>query len=91
MTTISIKPVTVSPSNVTPPLVANAAQVSNVVLQLGESASAYVCLGVSGEEESFTLLTRSTVPMTDTQYAKWGADDDYAVNCFLLNANLERA
>jgi len=91
MTTVAIKPVTVSPSNVTPPVIANAVQITNVDLQLGKSASAYVCLGVLGESESFTLLTRSTVAMTDAQYAKWGADDDYAVNCFLLNANLERA
>ena len=89
ITTVAIKPVTLSPSYVQPPQVADYAQVSSATVILGQSASGGVVLGTL-IEKVFTPMTGSTtVAMTDAQYAKWGEDDEYAVACFILNMGLE--
>jgi len=89
ITTVAIKPVTLSPSYVQPPQVADYAQVSSATVILGQSASGSVVLGTL-IEKVFTPMTGSTtVAMTDEQYAKWGEDDEYAVACFILNMGLE--
>jgi len=92
ITTVAIKPVTLSPSYVQPPQVADYAQVSSATVILGQSASGGVVLGNMSSDEVpvFQPLTGSTtVAMTDAQYAKWGIDDEYAVACFILNMGLE--
>ena len=92
ITIVAIKPVTLSPSYVQPPQVADYAQVSSATVILGQSASGGVVLGNMSSDEVpvFQPLTGSTtVAMTDEQYAKWGEDDEYAVACFILNMGLE--
>ena len=89
ITIVAIKPVTLSPSYVQPPQVADYAQVSSATVILGQSASGSVVLGTL-IEKVFTPMTGSTtVAMTNEQYAKWGEDDEYAVACFILNMGLE--
>jgi len=94
ITIVAIKPVTLSPSYIQPPQVADYAQVSSATVILGQSASGSVVLGHMSDDEVpvFVADTGSTtVAMTDEQYSKWGTDDEYAVACFILNMGLEPA
>ena len=91
---IKIKPVTLSPSYIQPPQVADYAQVSSATITFGKSASAGVVLGHMSADEVPVFVPdtgSTTVAMTDEQYAKWGENDEYAVACFILNMGLEPA
>lgn len=94
ITTVKIQPVTLTPSYIQPPQVADYAQVSNATIVFGKTASGSVVLGHMSEDEepAFVPDTGSTtIAMTDEQYAKWGEDDEYAIDCFLTNMGLVRA
>ena len=55
-------------------------------LDYGNTASAaYLLLDADGAE-----LLRGGVAMTAEQYANWGTNDDYAVDCFLQNIGVTR-
>ncbi len=53
----------------------------------GVGASAAVRLGTEDEDGNFVPAHSGsyTVAMTPEQYALWGTDDAYAVECFLTN------
>lgn len=89
---IKIKPVTLSPSYIQPPQVADYAQVSSATITFGKSASAGVVLGHMSADEVPVFVPdtgSTTVVMTDEQYTQWGTDDQYAIGCFLTNMGLE--
>lgn len=55
-------------------------------LTFGESASSnYALMDVDGLN-----LVCSSVSLTAEQYAAWGTDDTYAIDCFLSNLGLQR-
>ena len=91
---IAIQQVTVSsfPEVVT----ANRAEVSASMPLPGIGASGSIILGNESEPDEngnthFIAATGSwTVSMTAEQYAQWGTDDSYAVDCLLANLNLVR-
>ena len=41
--------------------------------------------------EDGALLASGNVQTTPEQYANWGENDDYVIDCFLINLGLERA
>jgi hypothetical protein len=93
MSIVKIKPVTVSPSYEVP-VIAEYAKVSTATVVFGKNASGNVVLGNMSNDKTpvFEALYGNTiVPMTDAQYAAWGTNDEYAIDCFLLNMGLERA
>ena len=91
---ITIKPVQIQtfPAVVT----ADRCEVMQISVLPGQGASGSVVLGTSDlgpdDTEIFRPLQGAiTVAMTAAQYAAWGTDDDYAVNCLLGNLGLVRA
>lgn len=54
-------------------------------------ASATVNVGSEDKDGNFIQKGGWTVAMTAEQYADWGTDDTYAIDCFLTNLGLERA
>lgn len=56
-------------------------------VQFGVSARSQYIL----QDEAGANLTSAFVAMTDEQYANWGTDDAYAIDCFLTNLGLTRA
>lgn len=91
---IKIQQVTIQsfPSVVT----ANRAEVSQISVIPGTGASGSVVLGNESAPDDkgvthFVPATGNyTVAMTPDQYAAWGTDDDYAINCMLANLGLVR-
>ena len=91
---IAIQQVTVSqfPEVVT----ANRCEVSQISVLPGVGASGGVVLGnesapdAEGKTTFVPCTGSTTVAMTAAQYAAWGTDDNYAVDCLLANLNLVR-
>lgn len=90
---IEIQQVTVSswPQTVT----ANRAQVSQIIVTPNNAASGHLLLGNEVADQLGNLIfvpvvNYTTVAMTPEQYAAWGTDDDYAIDCILTNAGLTR-
>lgn len=91
---ITIQPVQIQtfPAVVT----ADRCEVTQITVIPGVGASGYVVLGKESEpyEDGKTRFIPKqepiTVAMTPDQYAAWGTDDDYAINCLLHNLGLVR-
>lgn len=91
---IKINPVTLSPSHISPAIIADHAQVSGAFINFAAGiASAQVALGTLDDAGAFKNLQdgAATVAMTPEQYAQWGTDDNYAVDCFIANLGLVKA
>lgn len=87
---INIKPITITsfPEVVT----VNRADVPSFTINkenIENPASATVFIGVE-QGEDFVQKAGYTVSMTEEQYAEWGTDDEYAIDCFLTNLGIER-
>lgn len=79
--TIDINPVSVWPG------IATKIQFNPASISYGQSASAdYFLLDADGQP-----LKIGKVTMSPEEYALWGDDDGYAIDCFLSTLNLERA
>ena len=85
---IAIKQVTLRgfPTAVT----ADRCEVRSITVFPGTGASGDVVLGNDVDGQFVPADGPVTVAMTAEQYAKWGADDDYAINCLLANLGLVR-
>lgn len=78
---IQITPVSVFPATATQ------VEFLPAEVQFGVGArSQYILQDANGSN-----LTSEWVAMTPEQYAQWGTDDQYAINCFLTNLGLTRA
>ena len=81
MTIIYIQPVNVSWPNVQ----ANKINIGSVLITLGGGASCtYSFLDANGN----TVFMGGQAALTDEQYAAWGQDDAYFINCILSNLGL---
>jgi len=85
---IAIKQVTLS--NFPAVVTASRAHVSQISVVPSVGASGSVVLGNEVDGNFVAATGTYTAAMTAEQYAAWGTDDDYAVNCFLANLGLVR-
>lgn len=53
-------------------------------------ASCNLEVGIADINGNFQSLGNYVSAMTAEQYAEWGTDDEYAIDCFLTNLNITR-
>lgn len=75
---------------------ANRVEITQISVIPATGASGSVVLGnesspdADGKTQFIPAQGAITVAMTPDQYAAWGTDDDYAINCLLANLGLVR-